>query len=305
LNYEGGTGGNTAAAGMQLQTCVNNGSGACSASPTTHGIDDNPSNAPAGTLHNCSDPSGAGTGCAVFPTPTDEFVQVGEYMWSTDTGHVWSFNPLGSTNSIFQPGVTPLVAAYKSGTFEGYYGSHNIKDNTPGKANILYLGGHDQTANVAGTKVALETLLLLGLSTVPIPTTTTETSRSTPITATVSTGTTALITGLFENVQPSPGCTQADDCLVTASADLTNWKFPYVLGHLRAKDVSLITGALNLSDNTGVLFDPGAGSSSDLGWDGAVANSRSTTRAARRTSPAPAARSSPRHRHRRRRQASR
>ena len=241
--------------GLQLQTCVNN-SGSCATGTTNWGVDRNPSNEGTGVLHNCSDGSGAGTNCVEFPTPTDEFVQIADYLWNTDTGHVVGYNPLPATSSIFKPGVTPLIQTFHSGTAVGYYASRNIKDNTPGKANIMYLGGHDQTSNVAGTKVALQTLLLLGVTTLPPTTTTTETSRNSPIVATVgSPQQTAVVVGSYNNVQPAPTAP-----VVNASADFTGWTFPFVTGHLRATVASTIsTTSTQIGSGGTVLFDAAVG----------------------------------------------
>ena len=238
--------------GMQLQTCVNNGAGVCAAAPTNFGIVRQLAGEPSGAMRNCSDP-GAPTTCAAFTVPADEFVQTADYIWQTGSGHVTSFNPLAATSSMFRPGVTTLITTYKAGVPIGFFASRSIKDNTPGKANILYMGGHDQTGNVAGTKVALETLLLLGGTTLPVSATTTETSRSTPIVSAVGAGTPALVVGTFENVQPTPA-----PLTVTNSADFTGWSFPFVKGHLRATDLASITStAAQLGTGT-VLFDAAA-----------------------------------------------
>ncbi len=243
----------TAGANLQLQTCVNS-AGSCAAVGTQWGIDRNPAAEPIGTFHNCSDPASGGfpgSDCVAFGTPTDEFVQLGDYLWNTGSSldHVRGYTPLGATGSMFKPGVIPLVAEMSGGSLISYSASRSIKDNTPGKANVLYLGGHDQSNSVAGTKLALETLLLLGESTVPVPTTTTETSRSTPIVATVAAGVSALVVGTFENVQPPQLAP-----VVAATADLTGWTFPFVKGHLRATDLTSITGAIAQGAGT-VLFD--------------------------------------------------
>ena len=179
------------------------------------------------TLSNCSDPTmAAGSECAYFSYPGDSFAQTGDYMWSAGYGHTYSYTP--QSGSTYRAGVVPLISIVSSlqtsllGTPTPYNGStlsasataaramissdlttRNIKDNTPGEANILYLAGHDETTSVAGTKIMLETLLQLGISTLPSITVTTEASRSSPIDASID-GTDAILQGTFDEVTPTP-----------------------------------------------------------------------------------------------------
>ena len=244
--YQGGSK-DLVTGGLQLQTCVNDGTGNCSVGATSWGMDRGPSSLPTGTLHNCTDPAGGGGNCVKYGAPTDEFVQVADYLWDTNGGHVTGFQPAAATTSMFKPGVTPLISAYTGGgsNLRGHYASRNIKDNTPGKANVLYLGGHDQSGNVAGTKLALETLLLLGSPTIVPAPTIFETSRSSPIATTLPNGDAVVVSGTFENVVPAPILPNA---VLNTSADFANgiWSFPAVKGHLHAT----VAGTIGTSETT-------------------------------------------------------
>ncbi|MEP6865721.1 MAG: hypothetical protein ABJE66_34195, partial [Deltaproteobacteria bacterium] len=212
----------------QFQTCLDNGAGACSASTTPFGIERAPTNA--GTTsnsRNCSDPNlAAGAACVFFSYPGDSFAQTGDYRWSAVSGHTQTWLPNTATTSIYKPGVVPLISEVKSlvladvATPTPYNGSassaastarpmivadlttRSVKDNTAGKANILYLAGHDESNSVAGTKVMLETLLQLGISTLPPIVSIVEVSRNSPIAATIG-GNASIVQGTFEFITSS------------------------------------------------------------------------------------------------------
>ncbi len=233
----------------KFQTCTNN-AGSCSGTFSSRGFQVNSGGGysadPGGTLRNCSDTNlTAGSNCYYISYPTDPYVQIGDYRWFADTGVVADFLPkTTSTVSIYKPGVLPLIsgvtaldasqlttpaAARASGLLKGDYVSRNQKDDTSTKGNILYLGGHDLTESVAGTKVALQTLLQLG--TPDVTTYTTEISRATPIIAVVGGGE-ALVQGTYESVQPVAGNPET----VALDTDVSSFTFPFVAGHLRAYD---------------------------------------------------------------------
>src|SRR6185503_4799624 len=217
--------------GMQLQTCPGTGT-TCGTGTAIYGLDRNvaPNSISTGayvSLKNCSDPTmSSGSTCAYFSYPGDSFAQTGDFLWSQGYGHTYSYLP--QSGAIYRPGVLPLISVVNSmqpsllgtptpynntgtlsasasaarGMISSDLTTRNVKDNTPGEANILYLAGHDETASVAGTKVMLETLLQLGISTLPSIEVTTEVSRDNPIDASIN-GTDAILQGTFNLVTPA------------------------------------------------------------------------------------------------------
>ena len=123
--------------------------------------------------------------------------------------------------------------------------TRSVKDNAPNKANIAYVGGHDLTGTIAGTKLVLETLLQLGFNSTPPAGTMTEVSRASPIATTIGSQT-AIVQGTFESVSPAPTVPT-----VTLAADVAGFSFPYQKGHLRARTASSIsTTASSFSSGT-------------------------------------------------------
>ncbi|HEY1814747.1 MAG TPA: hypothetical protein VGG74_20515 [Kofleriaceae bacterium] len=283
-SYEGTTlnGSTTSGAvhGMQLQTCQDVGTGVCGTGTPTYGLNrnSNPPNIPTAgiTLRNCSDPTTtAATECVYYSYPGDSFAQTGEYLWSAVNGHTLSYIP--QSGSIYRPGVLPLISVVSSlntsllGTPTPYtttasasaaaaramitadLSTRNINNNTPGQANILYLAGHDETASVAGTKLMLETLLQLGISTLPSITVTTEASRSSPIDALIS-STDAILQGTYNLTTPTPKVPT-----YSANGDSATFTFPAIKGHLRARATSSITTTASTFASGTILFDASGG----------------------------------------------
>ena len=236
----------------KFQTCGDN-SGACSSTTSINGhqvnsgggFSSDPGNI---LLRNCTDVDMTATSnCYYMSYPTDPYVQIGDYQWFADRGVVADWLP--QTANIYRPGVLPLIsgvtsldisqlsspaAARASGILQGDFVSRNQKDNDSSKGNVLYLGGHDLTESVAGTKVALQTLLQLG--TPDVTSFTTEISRATPIIALLGTGQ-ALVQGTYESVQPIAGSPKT--LLNDTEAD--TFEFPFVIGHLRGYPTTAVT----------------------------------------------------------------
>lgn len=244
-SLEGATGinGQVAVNGGQLQTCAGSGT-TCSGPFNNLAFSKN-----AGTtntyLRNCSDMGLTGVNCTYFSYPGDGFSQTGDYMWRGDGGRVADFKP--RTGSIYRSSVTPLVSAVRSASFSradldtpatargmiaGDFVTRSYKDDDTSKSSVLYLGGHDNTVSVAGTKVVLQTLLQLGNPVVDP--TIVEVTRSSPIIATIG-STQSLVQGTFERVTPPPTTLTAN-----TTAELTSFRFPDVKGHMRAIDLSII-----------------------------------------------------------------
>ena len=267
---------------MQLQTCVNDGTGNCSGSPTSFGVNRSNPFSTGTAFKNCSDPTtSSGTECVYYSYPGDSFSQVGDFKWVGESGHTAAFYPQSTTSSMYKPGVVPLISHVSSlntgliGTPSPYTGtasasataaramidteltSRNIKDNTAGKANVLYLAGHDQSGTVAGTKIMMETLLQLGLSTLPPITVTTEVSRNSPIAVTIDDGSgpaANIVQGTFEFVAPVPTVPTFG-----VDADAATFTFPYLKGHLRGRLASTITTVSDTFGGDGITFDAAAG----------------------------------------------
>ena len=285
-SYEGTTlnGVSSSQEGLQLQTCKASGS-ACSASTATYGLDRNsdppgiPDTTGAGIqLRNCSDPNvTTGTECAYYSYPGDSFVQTADYIWTAVYGHTLSYIP--QSGSMYKPGVVPLISVVSSldrtklGTPVPYDNSgylstsataaramitadlstRNVKDNTAGKANVLYLAGHDETSSVAGTKLMMTTLLQLGLTTLPTIAVTTEVSRNSPIDATIN-NTDAILQGTYLLASPPPTVPT-----YSVNGDSATFTFPAVEGHMRARASSSITTAATTYSAGTILFDAAGG----------------------------------------------
>ncbi len=220
-----------------------------------------------GKVGNCTDPGLVnGAKCTYFGAPGDPFAQPGDFVWDPRGGSVANYIPNTVTTSIYKPYALPLISGVNSldtsklasaavargaGMIATDYVSRTSKDGDPAKGNILYMGGHDVSGVVSGTKVILQTLLLLGAP--PIVQTMVEVTRSSPITSTISYGgspTTALVQGSFEKQTP-PNTTlfTNDDSTVDA------FRFPDVLGHMRAVTAASVTTTQQDLSSLTTIFD--------------------------------------------------
>ncbi len=275
---------------LQLQTCVNNGSGTCAAGTTPWGMnrDQKGFGNSYAAIKNCSDvTTTGGSTCAYYSYPGDSYSQTADYVWNsagynngscinsagvltpcyTGDGVVSDFLPNTSTNSIYKPGVLPLISAVASldrtklatpalarAMIVSDLSTRSVKDDAPNKANIAYVGGHDLSGTVAGTKIILETLLQLGFTSTPPPATvTTEVARASPVVTTVNNNT-VLVQGTFESQSPAPTVPT-----VNLAGDLTTFYFPYYKGHMRARTAASINTTASGFGTGTVLFDAGNG----------------------------------------------
>ncbi|HEX7702395.1 MAG TPA: hypothetical protein VF403_16765, partial [Kofleriaceae bacterium] len=124
------------------------------------------------------------------------------------------------------------------------------------KANILYLAGHDEHTSVSGTKVMLETLLQLGISTLPPIISTVEVSRNSPIAATIG-GSPAIVQGTFEFITSSS--TAITTPTFSADSDSSTFRFPFTRGHLRARTTASITTTSSGFNTGAAVFDASGG----------------------------------------------
>jgi Tfp pilus tip-associated adhesin PilY1 len=230
----------------QFQTCSSSSCGHVSVGLEVNtDPSDNNSAGPFSTdaLRNCTDPDLAnGSPCAYFASPGDAFAQIGDYRFNalqSEPSTVADFKP--APGAKYRDGVLPLVSGIASldrtklasaatvrtmAGFKGEFVTRNSKDNSPAKSNIIYLGIHDETSSIAGTKIALQTLLLLGDP--PVVTTHREVTRSSPIIAQVGTNQ-VIVQGTYESITPAPTTRTA-----TTEGEVSAFEFPYLIGHLRA-----------------------------------------------------------------------
>ncbi|MEO8843641.1 MAG: hypothetical protein ABI704_18835 [Kofleriaceae bacterium] len=266
----------------QFQTCLDTGVGTCAATTTPWGIDRNGTGSYlASFVRNCSDPNLANTSkCIFFSYPGDSFAQTGDYSFSPVSGHTQAWLPNSATSSIYRPGVVPLISQVASSdstkivTPTPYNGTasaaatairpivvadlttRSVKDNTAGKANILYLAGHDEHTSVAGTKVMFETLLQLGISTLPPIVSIVEVSRNSPIAATID-GSPAIVQGTFEFITSSS--TTITTPTFSADSDSATFRYPFTRGHLRARTTASITTTASGFNTGSAVFDASGG----------------------------------------------
>jgi hypothetical protein len=234
----------------QFLTCVNNGSGGCSATPAKEGIDKDTTGTVFNQLKNCSDPSeAAGNSCAYYGYPGDSYSQTGDYIWNAATGSVQSFEPAPETDSIYRPLVRPVISSVKSLVIADLaspaaaramitndlaaYGYMNSNVNI---GQIHYMSGHNLSGDVGGNLLILQTLLQLGNGAANNPPTTTEVARAAPILTTVGTGP-AILQGTLDLVSPTPPTPT-----IGSDADISVFSFPFVVGHMYAIPVGSAGG---------------------------------------------------------------
>ena len=264
-NTSGGTGPVTAH--LALQMCHVTG-GVCDTTTNFKSIERNPGVPGSGSRRrNCTDPVMVNhNSCVFYGYPDDLFSQPGDYTYTFDSGHVTGMQAYSSF--AYQPGVLPLIsyvndldvtktasASAARPIIAADLHTRNKKDNNTSKANIVYLAGHDLSGTPAGTQLALETLLQLGAVSTPTtpPITVTEVSRTSPVIATIS-GQSAIVQGSYSVLS-----TPASILSVIAPIDLTNWVFPTIGGHMRARTTASVTTASSAYDQGTILFDAANG----------------------------------------------
>ncbi len=159
---------------LQSLACLDGGAGICSTTIDTTALNINNGFSDV-RLNNCTDPTTtAGGSCIQYPAPGNAFAQIGDFRWYAFSGVVQNYFP--EPGAIYGPGVLPL--AYTIGTLtkslltsassartmakvDNF--TYIQRGNNSQKAQMVYLGGHNYTSDVAGTRVALNTLLALGL----------------------------------------------------------------------------------------------------------------------------------------------
>ncbi len=194
-SLEGASGIPTLTSTTQTLTCPDGGSGLCGSGTTTTGLTINNSNYENLRLDNCSNPampanSGSssngytdavtttanGITCMNYGSPGSPFAQIGDFRWFAYSGGTDNYSSInsGSSQTTYKPGVITL--AYTVGSLNTATLATNPRslasvddfsfiqrDNNANEAQVVYLAGHNYTGDVAGTRVALNTVLALGL----------------------------------------------------------------------------------------------------------------------------------------------
>src|SRR5258705_10472720 len=147
--------------------------------------------------------------------PGDAFSKTADYLWNASGGTTRSYKPLGTTNSIYRPGVNVLVSGVKNNDnakngnptiarqiITADYVAYGNKTSNTTKGEIHYVGAHDQSGSISGNIVILQTLLQLGIPPTVITPVKKEVARSSPISVAVG-GQPVLVQGTFRSVVPN------------------------------------------------------------------------------------------------------
>ena len=203
---------------------------------------------------NCTDPdymaAPAATrgNCTRYTEAGDPFSQVGDFAFGPDTGAVETYrmSPGGSRRA----GVKRLATSSASPAGADNTGDNgfdfftlNQKDNDPEKATIVYIGGHDLSGNVAGTRVVLNTLLNLGAD--PVASDRNFAQGVGWVDATNSNTPT-----LFSSIYQAVSGTLPPGSITYTAVNGKNWLFPFTRGNVRARaaDTGLVNGINELND---------------------------------------------------------
>ena len=247
----------------QFQTCVKNVlTGQCSTESTIkYGVNRDFPQRLTSTKQNCTDPTlSESVNCIYYGAPGDPYAQPADYMWNPVNGLTEDFMPNTTLGQMYRPGVVPLISGVSSltkslltnsttarGMVISDFVTRGSKDNDPLKGNLMYVAGHNLTSVVSGTKVVLQTLLLLGEP--PPAYEAYEVSRSTPVISAVG-SVDAIVQGTFENLQPTPTAKT-----VVVDGDATAFEFPAIKGHLRAMAKDYVTTTATKFSEQYALFD--------------------------------------------------
>jgi type IV pilus assembly protein PilY1 len=245
--------------GTQSLTCQKNGSGTCATQAATspapiglnHDLADHlrplASTSDSGTrLDNCTDPTtGSGKSCIHYANPSSAFAQIGDYRWWSYSGGVSNYFP--SSTATYTTGAQRLlftVSSLDTTVIKTNPTSLATADNVTliqrggdkKKAQMVYLGGHNYTADVAGTRIALNTLMALGLIV--------DTQESAFVGPTV-----------FQNTVVIPTYNRITSTGVPASyhafdpSQPSLWEFPYHTGNLRVDSLTAVATGSFTSNN--------------------------------------------------------
>jgi type IV pilus assembly protein PilY1 len=211
---------------------------------------------------NCTDPDYTGGQCMRYLAADEAFAQMGDFAYNAQAGAINHFRPLYQSER--RPGVRRMATSWEDwtvgSTAEGIPTSSSVplqninngndfftlnqKDDDPEKATIVYVGGHDLSDSVSGTRIVLNTLLNLGSDPV-------DSYRSmTPPTAWVDVTNNNTPTILSSVFSVTTG-TLLPGAMTFNKANGKNWSFPFTKGGIRARDADtgLSEGVNDLSDS--------------------------------------------------------
>ena len=257
----------------RMITCTSllaDGGGGCgpATSPTaqirgiSHDIDPAGNIIQSAMMRNCTDPDIVdGTPCVYYSTPGDPYSQIGDYKWYEQLGLVSNFLP--APGNAYNPAVNSLaftIASVSDGgtklsaanafsqrladnfTYYNWYGSQS-------NAQIVYLGGHSYGADVAGTRVVLNTMLALGIA--PL-------HNETGFASATAYNGNAFVPTYEANISDAGSTAAPQAWYKYAQSTGDEFVYPYHVGHFRAHPFNTDGGAgVTLTSNSLNAFTAG------------------------------------------------
>ncbi|MBL8912315.1 MAG: hypothetical protein JNM17_16610 [Archangium sp.] len=212
---------------------------------------------------NCTDPDYVNGPCSKYPNPGDPFAQVGDFAYTAESGAVGHFRPYLS-GSARRAGVVRLATSWRDytaavtnegiATAGGPPATYNDngndfvtitqKDNDPEKSTVIYIGAHNLSNQVAGTRIILNTLLNLGAD--PIPTD--RNLAQTVAALNPAGGAPIMFTSIYSAVT---GASAAN--MSWTGGNEKSFMWPLTQGNLRVKAITPLQNVNELNDS--VLFN--------------------------------------------------
>jgi type IV pilus assembly protein PilY1 len=211
----------------------------------TAGIDtDGLSNSTGWPSRNCTDPDYLASAaprpaCTRYLAPAQPFSQIGDFSFNNTSGHVKQYRPYTTGGSARRATYTRMATSWvnwpsgvdNTGDNGWDFYSLSQKDDSPDKATIVYLAGHNYENDIAGHRIVLNTLLNLGADPVPE-----DRVMSAPTPFMNNAGQPRALTAMYTIITGDtlPGTVTFD--WPTAK----NWWFPFTAGDLRQRNVNAL-----------------------------------------------------------------
>jgi type IV pilus assembly protein PilY1 len=242
----------------QALTCISNGAGGCSAvaSPQPGLIVNNPTIRLL-RLDTCDNPvqpldetgNSIASKYCIYYNPQYDFAQIGDFRWFAYSGGTENFAPasgapVAGDNSIYTNGAVRLAytianntggLTVATGPSLAYVDNFTYAQRNANTAAVVYLAGHNYTSDVAGTRVALNTVLSLGLAVA--------TAETAFVGATLYKGN-VFVPSYYEVTTSRPPDAWQTYNPTTGS----QWHFPYHAGELRVHALANATVTQNYGD---------------------------------------------------------
>lgn len=215
---------------------------------------------------NCTDPDYVNGQCTKYPNPGDAFAQVGDFAYTAESGAVGHFRPylaasarragvnrLATSWQDYTAAVTNEGVATAGGPPASYNNNGNDfvaitqKDNDPEKSTVIYIGAHNLSNQVAGTRIILNTLLNLGAD--PIPSDRNFAQAMAAIDP--ATGIPTLFSSVYSVIN---GATAANQSWTNGNEKSFMW--PLTQGNLRVRNISSLANTNELND--AIIFNADA-----------------------------------------------